>query len=99
MDEKQTSEGTGSGFILDTQGHIVTNNHVVADADQVEVVLANSLSYTAKIVGADQYYDLAVLQIDAPGVGPTAEAILARVIARQFAGEAALLGVLAGGAA
>ena len=60
------NEGTGSGFILDTQGHIVTNNHVVADADQVEVVLANSLSYTAKIVGADQYYDLAVLQIDAP---------------------------------
>ncbi|MBX3084446.1 MAG: trypsin-like peptidase domain-containing protein [Anaerolineae bacterium] len=60
------SEGTGSGFIIDTQGHIVTNNHVVADADEVEVVLANSLSYTAKIVGADQYYDLAVLQIDAP---------------------------------
>jgi S1-C subfamily serine protease len=60
------SEGTGSGFILDTQGHIVTNNHVIADADEVEVVLANSLSYSATVIGADQYYDLAVLRIDAP---------------------------------
>ncbi len=60
------SEGTGSGFVWDTDGHIVTNNHVVSGADQVNVVLANGTSLPAKVVGVDEYYDLAVLQISVP---------------------------------
>ncbi len=57
-------EGTGSGFILDTQGRIVTNYHVIADAEEVEVVLADGTAASARVIGADAYYDLAVLQID-----------------------------------
>lgn len=57
-------EGTGSGFVLDTQGRIVTNYHVIADAEEVEVVLADGTAATARVIGADAYYDLAVLQIN-----------------------------------
>jgi len=57
-------EGTGSGFVLDTQGRIVTNYHVIADAEEVEVVLADGTAAAARVIGADAYYDLAVLQID-----------------------------------
>jgi S1-C subfamily serine protease len=60
------SEGTGSGFVLDTAGHIVTNNHVIQNADQIEVLLASGVSLPAQIVGADSYYDLAVLHVDVP---------------------------------
>lgn len=56
---------TGSGFIYDTEGHIVTNNHVVADAEKIEVLLANGNRYEAKLVGADPDTDLAVVKIDA----------------------------------
>jgi serine protease Do len=55
----------GSGFIIDAEGHIVTNNHVVGDASKVEVTLQNGDKYTAKIVGRDLRTDLAVLKIDA----------------------------------
>jgi len=58
-------EGTGSGFVYDDQGHIVTNYHVVADAESVSVTLAGSQTYTATVVGADASNDLAVLHIDA----------------------------------
>ena len=57
-------EGTGSGFVYDTQGHIVTNNHVIANATQITVVLADGTSLTADVVGADSYYDLAVIHVD-----------------------------------
>jgi S1-C subfamily serine protease len=60
------SEGTGSGFVLDTSGHIVTNNHVISGADSVEVVFASGVSVPAQVVGADEYYDLAVLKVDMP---------------------------------
>jgi S1-C subfamily serine protease len=60
------SEGTGSGFVYDTNGHIVTNNHVVAGANEVDVLLANGMSLPAEVVGVDEYYDLAVIHIDAP---------------------------------
>jgi S1-C subfamily serine protease len=60
------SEGTGSGFVLDKEGHILTNNHVVAGADTLDVLFANGISYTASVVGADSYYDLAVIKVDAP---------------------------------
>ncbi len=57
-------EGTGSGFVYDTDGHIVTNNHVIQGADQVTVLLADGESLDATVIGSDSYYDLAVLQVD-----------------------------------
>ncbi len=57
-------EGTGSGFVYDTQGHIVTNNHVVEDAQEIEIVLADGTVLPADVVGTDAYYDLAVLHVD-----------------------------------
>ncbi len=58
---------TGSGFVLDTEGHILTNNHVVSRAQTIRVKLGGSdTSYTAKVVGTDPTTDLALLKIDAP---------------------------------
>ena len=59
-------EGTGSGFIIDREGHIVTNNHVVASAEEVEVTLADGTGLPAKVVGTDPYNDLAVLKVNVP---------------------------------
>ena len=61
-------EGTGSGFIIDREGYIVTNNHVVANAEEVEVTLADGMVLPAKVMGTDPYNDLAVLKIDAPQI-------------------------------
>lgn len=61
-----TDLGTGSGFVIDKKGHIVTNNHVVAQATELEVTFSDGRVATAKIVGADPYSDLAVVQVDAP---------------------------------
>jgi S1-C subfamily serine protease len=61
-------EGQGSGFVLDKQGHILTNYHVIANARQVEVTLASRKSYRAQVIGGDERLDLAVLKIDAPGL-------------------------------
>ncbi len=58
--------GTGSGFVIDKQGHIVTNNHVVAGADTVDVSFTDGTTARAKIVGRDPYSDLAVIQVDVP---------------------------------
>jgi len=58
--------GTGSGFIWDDQGHIVTNFHVIEGSNVVTVTLANRSQYSAKFVGASPDDDLAVLTIDAP---------------------------------
>lgn len=63
-------EGQGSGFIIDKEGHILTNYHVIADARQVEVTLHNRKKYKATIVGTDQAHDLAVIQIKAPDLVP-----------------------------
>ncbi|MCP4411381.1 MAG: trypsin-like serine protease [Gammaproteobacteria bacterium] len=57
-------QGTGSGFLWDDKGHIVTNFHVIYEADEIEVRLQNGKSYDATIVGADPDHDLAVLQIN-----------------------------------
>jgi S1-C subfamily serine protease len=59
-------QGSGSGSLLDRQGHVLTNYHVVEDARQIEVTLHNGKSYPAKLVGFDKAYDVAVLKIDAP---------------------------------
>ncbi|MCL4507220.1 MAG: trypsin-like peptidase domain-containing protein [Chloroflexi bacterium] len=58
--------GTGSGFVIDKQGHIVTNNHVVSGADTVDVTFPDGATARAKIVGRDPYSDLAVIQVDIP---------------------------------
>lgn len=57
-------EGTGSGFVYNDAGYIVTNHHVIADATQVDVLLPGNVSQPAQIVGTDAYYDLAVLKIE-----------------------------------
>jgi S1-C subfamily serine protease len=58
---------TGSGFLIDTEGHIITNNHVVEGADRVEVKLGSSdKTYTAEVVGTDPATDVALLKVDAP---------------------------------
>jgi S1-C subfamily serine protease len=59
------SEGTGSGFLIDDKGDIVTNFHVVNGARSVEVRLADQTRYAAKLVGRDEATDLAVIKIDA----------------------------------
>jgi len=56
-------EGQGSGFIIDKEGHVLTNYHVIADARQVEVTLHNRRKYRATVVGTDRSHDLAVIQI------------------------------------
>jgi putative serine protease PepD len=60
--------GTGSGAVIDDQGHIVTNFHVVRNAQRLEVTLPDKTKHTAEVVGADPNNDLAVIQIDAPKV-------------------------------
>lgn len=65
--------GTGSGFVFDKQGHLITNNHVVADAadsSEIKVVLASGKHVTAKLVGSDTSYDIAVLKVDGSGLAP-----------------------------
>jgi S1-C subfamily serine protease len=63
-------EGQGSGFVIDKEGHILTNYHVVADARQVEVTLHNRKKFKATVVGTDPPHDLAVIQIKAPDLVP-----------------------------
>src|SRR5437867_8147221 len=58
--------GTGSGALIDDQGHIVTNFHVVRDAETLEVTLPDKSKHDARVVGADPNNDLAVIQINVP---------------------------------
>jgi S1-C subfamily serine protease len=60
------SQAQGSGFVYDTAGHIVTNEHVVAGADSIDVKFQNGSTYKASLVGSDASTDLAVLKVDAP---------------------------------
>jgi S1-C subfamily serine protease len=64
-------EGQGSGFVIDKEGHILTNYHVIADARQVEVTMHNRKKYKATVVGTDPAHDLAVIQIKAPDLVPS----------------------------
>ncbi len=61
-----TPIGQGSGFVIDTDGHIVTNQHVVADANQIEVDFASGYRAWATLLGTDPDSDLAVIQVDVP---------------------------------
>ncbi len=60
-------EGAGSGFLIDTDGHILTNYHVVQGAQTIEVTLGDQSRYKAKYLGADQRNDIALIQIDTRG--------------------------------
>jgi S1-C subfamily serine protease len=62
----EVPQGSGSGFIWNKQGHLVTNFHVVYGATSITVTLADRTEHKAKVVGADPDHDLAVLQIQAP---------------------------------
>lgn len=64
---QQGGTATGSGFVIDSEGHIVTNNHVVAQADEITVTLGDSeRTYEATLVGRDPTTDLALLDVEAP---------------------------------
>ena len=72
--QKKKSEpvqtGLGSGVIISEDGYIVTNNHVIDNADKLEVLLNDNSSYEARIVGTDEASDLALIKIDAKGLSP-----------------------------
>ena len=59
-------QGEGSGFVVDTEGHIVTNNHVVADTTELRVTFSDGTTVPASVVGADPDSDLAVIKVDVP---------------------------------
>jgi S1-C subfamily serine protease len=63
-------EGQGSGFVIDKEGHIITNYHVIADARQVEVTMHNRKKYKATVIGTDPAHDLAIIQIQASNLIP-----------------------------
>ena len=67
---KQYGSGAGSGVIISSEGYIITNNHVVDNASEIEVILNDNSKYTAKIVGTDPATDLAVLKIEGKGFTP-----------------------------
>jgi len=60
--------GSGSGFVIDPNGYLLTNNHVVANAMTIKVILNDGREYAAKVLGRDESYDLAVLKIKATGL-------------------------------
>jgi len=65
LDQPRTVTSLGSGFIIDSKGYIVTNNHVIDGADEITVVLADQKEYKATVVGHDADTDIALLKIDA----------------------------------
>lgn len=69
-DEALVQNSLGSGVIVTKEGHIITNNHVVDQVDEIEVVLSDGRTRKARLIGADQELDLAVLKVDEPGVKP-----------------------------
>src|SRR5437899_2589694 len=66
LNAQEVPKGTGSGFVWDSDGHVVTNFHVIQDAQAAKVTLADQSTWDARLVGADRDDDLAVLKIDAP---------------------------------
>ena len=68
---RREQKGLGTGMIMDPEGHILTNNHVVGGATKIQVLLANGEEYPGKLIGTDPKTDLAVVQISAKGSLPT----------------------------
>src|SRR5882762_2739877 len=69
-DEALVQNSLGSGVMVTNEGHIITNNHVVDQVDEIEVVLSDGRTKKARLIGADSQVDLAVVKIDDPGVKP-----------------------------
>jgi serine protease Do len=69
-DEAMVQNSLGSGVIVTNEGHIITNNHVVDQVDNIEVVLSDGRTRKVRLIGADERLDLAVLKMDEPGVKP-----------------------------
>ena len=69
---RQPMEGSGTGFIVSPSGYILTNNHVVGDADRIKVILTDHREFSAKLIGKDPTTDVAVIKIDGSGL-PTVE--------------------------
>jgi serine protease Do len=63
--DDEPSEATGSGFIVDKAGYILTNHHVIENATKITVKLSDKTEYAARLIGSDSYTDLAVIKIDA----------------------------------
>ena len=83
-----TRLGSGSGFLIDDQGHIVTNNHVIQDADRVRVNFQNGESVEAEVLGTNPGNDLALLKVDSAvveGIDPVALGDSSQAIAGQMA--------------
>jgi Do/DeqQ family serine protease len=70
---REDARSTGSGVIVDPSGYILTNNHVIENAQDITVRLSDSRKFTATLVGRDPKTDIAVLKVDAPGPLPAAE--------------------------
>jgi len=62
----EVPQGTGTGFVWDRKGHIITNYHVIHEASEIQVSMRDGTTYEARVVGADPDHDLAVLRIEAP---------------------------------
>ena len=69
-EQAMVQSSLGSGVIVSAEGHIITNNHVVEQVDEIEVRMHDGKTRKARLIGADAQVDLAVLKIDDPGVQP-----------------------------
>jgi len=69
-EEAMVQNSLGSGVVVSSEGHIITNNHVVDEVDEIEVQLSDGRTKKARLVGADAVVDLAVLKVDEPGLKP-----------------------------
>ena len=79
FNQPEPSAGVGTGVLLDEEGHILTNNHVVAGAQRIDVTLSNEESFPAVIVGRDPDTDLAIIRIEAGGLKPAKLGISSQV--------------------
>jgi serine protease Do len=70
--QERRQGGIGTGFVIDRNGYIITNNHVVEDADKIKVKLKDEREFDAKVIGRDPHTDLALIKIDAKGELPVA---------------------------
>ena len=68
--QERESSGVGSGIIMSTSGYVLTNNHVIENADEITVILSDKREYPAKLVGSDELTDVAVIRIDAENLRP-----------------------------
>ncbi|HUF67568.1 MAG TPA: trypsin-like peptidase domain-containing protein [Longimicrobiales bacterium] len=75
--ETRRTRGAGSGFVIDTLGHIITNHHVIASAERASVVLADGRQYEAEIVASDPNTDIGVVRVDPARIGALTPATLA----------------------